>query len=215
MATYWNKTTSGYVNSTYCYGYYQGQYYYNSKYVVSGNYMDWAYYDSGVYLKVGSSSAGYYWQNVTAKRVYTQYKDTTSGYDSGTSHYAYFYWTNSTTTTTIKSYSDVGITAPSGKVFKEWNTAEDGSGDSYAPGDTITDKAGSINYYKLTRTLYAVWENDDGSADESTTEELTHYTRYWSRGNWYDQIAQEVMRITGTTDKISPAEVLELLKSIE
>lgn len=160
MATYWNATASGYINSTYCYGYYQGQYYANSKYVVSGNQMDWAYYDSGVNLKLGNSSDGYYWQSVNAKRVYTQYKDAASGFDSGTSHYAYFYWTNSTTTTTIKSYSDVGITAPVGKKFKEWNTAEDGSGDSYAPGDTITDKAGNINSYKLTRTLYAIWEWD-------------------------------------------------------
>lgn len=216
--TYWNKTTNGYNNGTYCYGYYQGQYYSSSYgYVVSGNYMDWAYYDGSIHLKLGTSSGGYYWYSVSAKRVYTNYKDTTSGFDDS-SNYVYFYWNNSSVTTTLKSYTDLGITPPSGKVFKEWNTEEDGSGDSYQAGDTITDKAGNINSKSKTRILYAIWdgEGEGGSGDSgSGTEEPKNLTRYWHRGYWYDQMAQEVIRITGSTEtELTPEEMLEKLKSI-
>jgi len=44
------------------------------------------------------------------------------------------------------------FTAPSGKMFKEWNTASDGSGTGYAPGATVTMPAGNL-------TLYAIWED--------------------------------------------------------
>ncbi|HHW01106.1 MAG TPA: hypothetical protein GXX36_16345 [Clostridiaceae bacterium] len=44
-----------------------------------------------------------------------------------------------------------GLTPPEGKKFKEWNTAADGSGTSYAPGDTVTMPASDL-------TLYAIWE---------------------------------------------------------
>lgn len=46
----------------------------------------------------------------------------------------------------------MGITAPEGKRFLEWNTAADGFGDSYAPGDTVTMPEGGL-------TLYAIWES--------------------------------------------------------
>ena len=44
------------------------------------------------------------------------------------------------------------FTAPSGKRFKEWNTAADGQGTGYAAGDTFTMPAANV-------TLYAVWED--------------------------------------------------------
>lgn len=46
----------------------------------------------------------------------------------------------------------MGITAPEGKRFLEWNTAADGFGDSYAPGDNVTMPEGGL-------TLYAIWES--------------------------------------------------------
>ena len=41
------------------------------------------------------------------------------------------------------------FTAPNGKMFKEWNTAADGTGTSYAAGDEVTD---NLN-------LYAIWKD--------------------------------------------------------
>ncbi|MCL2151926.1 MAG: NPCBM/NEW2 domain-containing protein [Oscillospiraceae bacterium] len=47
------------------------------------------------------------------------------------------------------------IAGPTGRVFKEWNTAADGSGTSYNPGDTVTIAAANF-------TLYAIWSDDAG-----------------------------------------------------
>ena len=41
------------------------------------------------------------------------------------------------------------FTAPSGKMFKEWNTADDGNGTSYAAGDEVTKDL----------TLFAIWQD--------------------------------------------------------
>lgn len=41
------------------------------------------------------------------------------------------------------------FTAPNGKMFKEWNTASDGNGTSYAAGEEVTD---NLN-------LYAIWKD--------------------------------------------------------
>ena len=41
------------------------------------------------------------------------------------------------------------FTAPSGKMFKEWNTAADGNGTSYAAGDEVTKDL----------TLFAIWQD--------------------------------------------------------
>lgn len=41
---------------------------------------------------------------------------------------------------------------PAGKIFKEWNTSSDGTGMSYAEGDTLTMPSNSF-------TFYAVWED--------------------------------------------------------
>ena len=43
------------------------------------------------------------------------------------------------------------VTPPSGKVFYCWNTVPDGSGDAYAPGDTLT-LSGECT------VLYAIWK---------------------------------------------------------
>ena len=47
---------------------------------------------------------------------------------------------------------DNGFTAPSGKTFVEWNTANDGSGDSYNPGEEVELTANLA--------LYAIWATD-------------------------------------------------------
>ena len=47
-------------------------------------------------------------------------------------------------------------TIPSGKVFKEWNTARDGTGDSLNPGDNILKHGFDEGH----RTWYAIWKNE-------------------------------------------------------
>ncbi|MCR5657729.1 MAG: T9SS type A sorting domain-containing protein [Bacteroidales bacterium] len=58
------------------------------------------------------------------------------------------------TDVTILNYNDenINFTAPSGKVFKNWNTATDATGNTYAAGATISGI--NTNY-----TLYAQWED--------------------------------------------------------
>ena len=58
--------------------------------------------------------------------------------------------------------SDNSYTAPSGKIFVEWNTANDGSGASYNPGDEI----------ELTANLplYAIWAKAIGTINWSVTK---------------------------------------------
>lgn len=48
--------------------------------------------------------------------------------------------------------ADNTFIAPSGKQFKHWNTAADGTGTSYAAGATVTMPASALN-------LYAIWED--------------------------------------------------------
>lgn len=50
-----------------------------------------------------------------------------------------------------------GFTAPSGKVFDSWNTAADGSGDSYMPDDEIELSANTTLYAQWGTTLSATW----------------------------------------------------------
>ena len=56
-----------------------------------------------------------------------------------------------------------GFDAPSGKRFKEWNTAPDGSGNPYQPGEAFMPVTDTV--------LYAIWEDafssDIGFEDES------------------------------------------------
>ncbi|MCL1819848.1 MAG: cohesin domain-containing protein [Oscillospiraceae bacterium] len=49
--------------------------------------------------------------------------------------------------------SALGINAPAGKQFKEWNTSWNGNGDWYWPGEHITMPDSDL-------TLYAIWENE-------------------------------------------------------
>ncbi|MDD4495186.1 MAG: InlB B-repeat-containing protein, partial [Eubacteriales bacterium] len=53
---------------------------------------------------------------------------------------------------TFDAASEDGMKAPESKRFLRWNTKADGSGDSYAPGDTVTMPAGDL-------TLHAIWES--------------------------------------------------------
>ncbi len=64
-----------------------------------------------------------------------------------------------------------GITPPPGKSFKEWNTASDGSGTSYAPGQTVTIGNTSI-------ALHPIWTQDftveyDNNGGEGTISSNT------------------------------------------
>ncbi|HWR55622.1 MAG TPA: S-layer homology domain-containing protein [Negativicutes bacterium] len=54
------------------------------------------------------------------------------------------------------------LTAPSGKRFKEWNTAADGSGTAYAAGATVTMPANNL-------VLYAIWENIPSNSSRGGT----------------------------------------------
>ena len=51
--------------------------------------------------------------------------------------------------------NDVPTTSVAGYAFKEWNTAADGSGDSYNPGDDFTVSADDIA--GTDQVLYAIW----------------------------------------------------------
>ena len=53
---------------------------------------------------------------------------------------------------TFAAAASTGLTAPSGKQFKQWNTKNDGTGTAYAAGATVTMPANAL-------TLYAIWEN--------------------------------------------------------
>jgi hypothetical protein len=48
--------------------------------------------------------------------------------------------------------SPTGLTAPTGKQFKEWNTSQYESGTAYAPGSTFTMETSHV-------ILYAIWED--------------------------------------------------------
>ncbi|MDD4238170.1 MAG: cadherin-like beta sandwich domain-containing protein [Desulfotomaculaceae bacterium] len=52
------------------------------------------------------------------------------------------------------------LTPPAGKQFKEWNTAQDGTGTGYATGATVTMPANAL-------LLYAIWEDTTAVALES------------------------------------------------
>lgn len=66
---------------------------------------------------------------------------------------------------------DMGVTPPTaGYVFTEWNTKEDGSGDSYLPDDPITMGARDL-------TLYAIWEIGAGPTAYTVT-----YSTYGGSG---------------------------------
>jgi len=54
-----------------------------------------------------------------------------------------------TTSDPIPTIDAIGWTAPSGYQFKEWNTARDGSGTSFQPGDTVPSNDSN---------KYAIWE---------------------------------------------------------
>ena len=72
-------------------------------------------------------------------------------------------------TVTVRDITGAGsITPPDGTVFGGWNTAPDGSGTTYQPGDTITLNA------KVT-TLYAVWKKDPGAQAKSFWQKIVDF----------------------------------------
>ena len=72
-------------------------------------------------------------------------------YDSSdTTHFDSF-------STTLLTPEECGFTAPTGKIFKEWNASQDGTGTSYQAGSSEPTP----------ETLYAIWESALESADIS------------------------------------------------
>lgn len=63
----------------------------------------------------------------------------------------------------IPSVETIGWDSPSGKVFKEWNSSRDGSGDSYQPGE----------YQYAHNMLYVIWEEESQIDYLTTNTELT------------------------------------------
>lgn len=59
----------------------------------------------------------------------------------------------------LKTVDEIGWSAPSGKVFKEWNISRDGTGESFSPGSS----------YEYATNLYAIWE--DAAIDYLTTDQ--------------------------------------------
>ncbi len=55
-----------------------------------------------------------------------------------------------------------GLTGPTGKLFKAWNTQADGSGTSYKPGDKVTMPAADV-------VLYAIWADADAMVADYQT----------------------------------------------
>jgi hypothetical protein len=71
----------------------------------------------------------------------------------------------------------IGITAPAGKLFKQWNTSSAGTGTAYAPGATVTMPASAL-------TLYAIWE--DVPVTPPTPPKMIFITHYESNcWNWF------------------------------
>ncbi len=69
------------------------------------------------------------------------------------------------------------VVAPSGKVFREWNAAADGSGDSYPAGAVVTQPASN-------QTLYAQWVATDALVkainDAKALDEQHYVPSSWS-----------------------------------
>ena len=126
----------------------------------------------------GSSSSSYTFSelNPTTGKIYTVIVKVTDeagregesdvlnlkDYNVGIGLYTVSYHANGGTGTTLAQTKQYGVNltlrqngfaAPTGKVFKEWNTASDGTGQPYAAGGTYTANS-SV-------TLYAIWKQNN------------------------------------------------------
>ena len=91
---------------------------------------------------------------------------------------------------------DNGFTAPSGKTFVEWNTANDGSGDSYNPGEEVELIANLA--------LYAIWADDYTITwDESAKLSGVAVTPNLGGGNYTITASVSAWTGTLTADMIS------------
>ena len=101
-----------------------------------------------------------------------------------------------------------GFTAPAGKAFKNWNTAQDGSGVSYndeAPVRNLTDA------HNGTVTLYAQWANDIASCNITVPDQTLEgpndlfknisYKFEYANNNSGESYAQEFIRGMGVEVK--------------
>ncbi|MCD7948367.1 MAG: InlB B-repeat-containing protein, partial [Oscillospiraceae bacterium] len=80
---------------------------------------------------------------------------------------------------TVKAYSDTGLSAYSGYTFQNWNTQADGSGTSYAAGDSLTVTVDTV--------LYAQWKKDSsGGGGGTTTTYSVTYNANGGAGSYRD-----------------------------
>jgi uncharacterized repeat protein (TIGR02543 family) len=77
--------------------------------------------------------------------------------------------TNKAAGATFAAAATTGITAPTGKQFKEWNTASDGTGTTYAPSATVTMPNNALTLYAIwTLNTYSVTFNSQGGTSVAT-----------------------------------------------
>ncbi len=82
--------------------------------------------------------------------------------------------------------SSGGLTPPTGKILKEWNTASDGSGSSYTAGAEAVMPAANI-------TLYAVWQDTPAPTTQASDIRFLEFsankiTITWINGNGEERI---------------------------
>jgi hypothetical protein len=111
------------------------------------------------------------WDNIPSTTTYTVTYNLNGG--SGTVPTE----SNKAAGTTFAAASSAGLTAPSGKQFKQWNTHNAGTGTAYAPGATVAMPANAL-------TLYAIWEN--APVTPPTPPKMIFTTHYESNcWNWF------------------------------
>lgn len=97
------------------------------------------------------------------------------------------------------------IPTRSGYVFKEWNTKSDGTGTSYAPGDTYSQDVGEITLYAIWLTMptkpqignmTAIRSNAQGQQDDTGT--YASISADWSVDTTSEAYPQNTGTVTGT-----------------
>jgi uncharacterized repeat protein (TIGR02543 family) len=75
--------------------------------------------------------------------------------------------------------SDAGLTAPiAAQQFKEWNTANDGTGASYASGDTITMPANALIFFAIWENVYTIDYDANGGNGAIPSGTAVHGSNY-------------------------------------
>lgn len=108
----------------------------------------------------------------------------------------------------------------------EWTIQEIGANgdlDGYMDCDTSVDYGGTVVtlQYKLQWSNYDIYVATVDDEGNLTATDTIYFARndsdpnYFAPKSWYDGMARQVMRLTGTSDKLSTTEMLALLKTVE